>query len=212
MELILLESKVGREVFDEFLKTYFEENKFKTMTTEKFVAYLNERLIKPHQLDVNVDEWIYGPGIPDNIIIPESDRFEKVDAEVEKAVNGQIPDRQITTLWSSHEWLHFVRHLPRDLSEDKMSALDKAFGFSRSGNSEILAAWFELSISSGYIEQIMPELEGFLTKVGRRKFLTPLYRSLKENERIEDAKRIYGLAKPNYHSVARGTLEALLEV
>lgn len=210
--LTLLEEKAGRENFDQFLRQYFKAHRFKTLTTEEFVQYLNEHLIEKYQLDVNIDEWIYGPGIPENIPLPESGRFAQVDAQVEALEAGAETKALETADWTTHEWLHFIRHLPTDMAMEKMRAIDRAFGFSRSGNSEILAAWFELAIRNGYDAQIRPQVEDFLVKVGRRKFLTPLYRAYKESGQLATAREIYQKARPNYHAVSRHTMDKLLEL
>ena len=52
----------------------------------------------------------------------------------------------------------------------------EAFGFSESGNSEVLFAWLRMAIRNHY-KPAMPALERFLTSQGRRKFLKPLYRT-----------------------------------
>ena len=79
-----------------------------------------------------------------------------------------------------------------------------------SGNSEIAAAWLEASIRNGY-EPAYPRLEEFLTTVGRRKFLVPLYKALLAREGgKERALAIYQKARGNYHSVSTGTLDELL--
>jgi len=210
--LSMLEGKVGREKFDAFLREYFEKHRFETLTTEEFVQYLKDNLLDKYGVEANVDEWIYGPGIPDNLPLPESDRFAAVDQEAGRFQAGTAPEKLQTEGWTTHEWLHFLRQLPEDLPQDRMASLDQAFGFSQSGNSEILAAWFEKSIHNGYSEQIMPAIEAFLTKVGRRKFLTPLYRALKENGQLSQAREIYEQARPNYHAVSRNTMEELLEL
>ncbi|MCB0611976.1 MAG: M1 family metallopeptidase [Phaeodactylibacter sp.] len=210
--LTLLEEKAGRENFDRFLKQYFKAHQFQTLTTGEFVEYLNENLIDKYQLDVNIDEWIYGPGIPDNIPLPKSGRFGQVDAQVTALRAGSAPQALETGEWTTHEWLHFIRHLPTDMNPEKMKGIDQAFNFSRSGNSEILVAWFELAIGNGYASQIRPQIEAFLVRVGRRKFLTPLYRAYKENGQLETAKEIYEKARPNYHAVSRNTMDKLLEM
>jgi hypothetical protein len=46
--------------------------------------------------------------------------------------------------------------------------------------------------------------------VGRRKFLTPLYKALKTKGDIKLAREIYAKAKPNYHAVSTQTMDALL--
>lgn len=210
--LTLLEKEVGRENFDSFLRQYFDDHKFQTMTTEIFLEYLDENLIQKYNVEVDIDEWIFGPGIPESIPIPNSDRFKIVDQQVKVISNGDLPDEAISSEWSTHEWLHMIRHLPRDLSMKQMARLDDAYGFSTSGNSEIRAVWFELAISNGYADRIMPQIEQFLVQVGRRKFLSPLYQAMKENGYSKKAREIYSRARPNYHSVSRNTIDALLDV
>lgn len=211
--LMMLEEKVGREAFDIFLKNYFQTHAFQTLTTTEFIDYLNKNLIEPNQVQVDLDEWIYGAGIPDNAPKPSSDAFAKVEAEANDFINNaKAPQRLKTDKWTTHEWLHFIRFLPKDLSEKQMKQLDKAFTLANSGNSEIKFAWYELSIRNGYSKNIMPQIEGFLVSVGRRKFLTPLYRAFKETEQLEKGREIYAKARPNYHSVSRQTMDALLEV
>jgi hypothetical protein len=92
-----------------------------------------------------------------------------------------------------------------------MTQLDDAFHFSDSNNSEILNAWLLLAIQSRY-EPAYPALERFLTGMGRRKFLQPLYAELaKTPEGTEMALRIYKKARPGYHSVARQTVDEILD-
>ena len=92
-----------------------------------------------------------------------------------------------------------------------MAALDEAFRFTQSGNSEIQTEWFLRAIESGY-EPAYPALERFLTTVGRRKFLKPLYTELaKSPAGMEMALRIYRQARPTYHSVSRGTIDQVLD-
>ncbi|HYF35248.1 MAG TPA: leukotriene A4 hydrolase C-terminal domain-containing protein, partial [Prosthecobacter sp.] len=56
-----------------------------------------------------------------------------------------------------------------------------------------------------------PALERFLIRVGRRKFLVPLYKALMKTEAGQaEARRIYALARPNYHAVATSTFDELI--
>lgn len=198
-------NEVGQDNFDKFLNDYFEEHKFETITTTEFLNYLTDYF--GSDINLNSDNWVYGPGIPDNIILPDSDKFEKVDQAVKSFLSENVLSQHD---WSTHEWLHFIRSLPQDLSFEKMKLLDTAYNFSESGNSEILAAWLQLSIKTDYIENNETKLRSFLINVGRRKFLTPLYKALIENERKELAMDIYQKARPNYHSVSRSTMDDLL--
>ncbi len=209
--LKLLEEQVGRDKFDKWLSNYFKEHAFKTINTKQFIEYLTESLIKPNNVEVNIAEWVYGPGIPNNCPQVTSDRFNLVDAAVEQVQTKGASTIQTRT-WSPHEWLHFIRHLPTDLSQAKMKEIDNAFTFSKSTNCEIQAAWYEVAIKNGYFQNILPEIDQFLFEVGRRKFLTPLYRAFKESGNLEVGRKIYAKAKPNYHAISVQTMDGLLGV
>jgi hypothetical protein len=56
------------------------------------------------------------------------------------------------------------------------------------------------------------EMIQFLVRVGRRKFLTPIYKALVEADRKDHAQYIYQQARPGYHAVAQETLDKLLGV
>jgi hypothetical protein len=56
-----------------------------------------------------------------------------------------------------------------------------------------------------------PRLEAFLTSIGRRKFLMPLYGELKKTaEGRTRAKAIYARARPFYHPIAVESVDRLL--
>lgn len=205
-----IESKIGREKFDAFLKEYFNSHAFRTITTEAFIEYLKANLLEPNNIDMNIDEWVYNPGIPGNAAIPESDRLEKVETSINEFLADYAPGDLETEEWTTHEWLHFVRNLPDNLDSADMAKLDHEFNFTNTGNSEIAAVWFEKSINNGYTAAY-PKMEEFLIKVGRRKFLTPLYKALlKTPEGKQMALDIYTKARPNYHAVSINTLDNLL--
>lgn len=206
--LRLIEQKIGRQRFDAFLKTYFSEHQFQTMTTARFETYLAEKLGNP---GFDIREWIHQPGLPKNLPVASSDRFAAVDQIRERFLNGEAPATIPTNKWTTHEWLHFIRGLPIDLPAEKMETLDKSFHFTASGNSEVLAAWLELSIRNGYGIKVLSRIETFLMQVGRRKFLMPIYRAMLEKGMKEDAARIFLLAKEGYHSVSRKSVEGLLK-
>ncbi len=210
--LRLIEEEVGRERFDEFLKNYFEKNKFSVMTTEGFVDYLMANLLTQEQASkLQVREWIYEPGIPDNLPQVESGRFAAVDVALKNILNKKLyPPEGTAEKWTTHEWLHFINHLPEDINKEQLAQLDQVYGFTQSGNSEIVAAWFQPTIRHDY-EPVYPRVEDFLIHVGRRKFLTPTYEALLESGKAEMAKDIYAKARPNYHAVSRETMDKLLE-
>jgi len=206
-----IEGKVGRDKFDEFLKTYFDKFAFQTMTTDRFLAYLDEELLTPNQVELDVNAWVFGPGVPAGYAPPQSDRFARVEQVAEEWKSGKVAKDLPASEWTTFEWMHFLRYLPSEMTAMQMQELDDAFLFTNSGNSEITAKWLEIAINNHY-DPAYERLQDFLTTVGRRKFLVPLYTALVQTETGKVmARAIYEDARPNYHSVSRNTIDKLLE-
>ncbi len=210
--LRMIENKVGRKQFDQFLNNYFDEYAFKTISTEGFLDYYREHLIDGDTTlakDINIEEWVYEPGIPDNAPKINSKRFAQVEKMLKQWKNGTKPADLKTSHWTTHEWLHFLRHLPDTMSTTKMANLDQQFNFTNSNNSEIQAAWYEHAINNHY-EKAYDSIEQFLVKVGRRKFLTPLYTAMMESNLKDMAIQIYQEARPGYHTISRDTIDEVV--
>jgi leukotriene A-4 hydrolase/aminopeptidase len=205
-----LEDAYGRERFDRFLRAYFDEFAFESITTDRFVAYLKQHLLEGKEFP-HLDDWLHRPGLPPNAPRPQSDAFIKVDSVVNHWLAGKMPVTRIPARsWTTHETLHFLRALPSDLGKQHMAELDRAFAFTRTGNSEVLHEWLLLSIRQGY-EPAYGRLESFLREVGRRKFLKPLYEELaKTAEGRQRAARIFEQARPGYHPIAQTTVDKIL--
>ncbi len=199
--LRLIEESVGRAAFDAFLRDYFDRHAFQSMTTVQFAAELKKAFPS-----VEIESWINAPGIPANIPVVKSDAFEKVEDQV-RAFQAGAPMQ--TAKWSTHEWIHFLRHLPHPLTPEQMAKLDADFHFTASGNSEILHEWLLQAIENRY-RPAYEALERFLLRQGRRKFLKPLYEKLAKTD-PERARAIYAKARPTYHSVSRGTIDGILK-
>jgi aminopeptidase N len=207
-----VESVVGRQRLDAFLRQYFDAHAFQPMTAQQFVAYMNEHLFENEQeaAQVNAQQWIFEPGLPDNVPQITPTRFTAVDQQVTAFRNGTAPSQLQTRNWSTQEWLRFLRALPDTMSTQQMTALDQAFNFTRSGNSEILFEWFRSAIRNRY-EPAMPALERFLTTQGRRKFIAPLFQDLMDSGwGAARAREIYGRARPTYHAVTRNTVDGIV--
>jgi hypothetical protein len=212
--LRLVEETVGREKFDAFLREYFDKHAFQSMTTHDFVKELKEKLLSKAagaETRIDIDKWISGPGIPPNAPKVKSDAFQKVEEQVRAFEKGTEAKKLDTKKWSTHEWIHFLRALPASLSAKQMAQLDDAFGFTKSGNSEILHEWLMRSVELKY-DPAYAALEAFLLRQGRRKFLKPLFQKLAESdEGMTRARKIYEKARPTYHSVSRGTIDTILK-
>jgi len=211
--LKLIEIKAGRERFDKFLAKYFAAHAFKSITTQQFLAYLDSNLIQGDTVlakELNIKAWVYGPGIPYNCPKAGQERFAKVDAERGRFLNGTPPAYLDTKTWTTHEWLQFLRKMPIVMSLDNMKKLDDAFHFTNSGNSEIADLWFMMSVRAQY-DKAYPAMDKFLSAVGRRKFLEPLYgEMMKTANGKEMANSLYKKYRMNYHPLAQESLDKIV--
>jgi len=211
--LRLIEETVGRKVWDDFLKDYFNKYAFEVMTTKKFLAELDRELLQNHpkwKEKIRVEEWVFESGLPDNCPKVTSEKFAVVEENLQNWLEGAKVSTLKTENWSSSEWLHFVRSLPEELNNQQMEELDREFNFSQIGNSEIRAAWFEKVIPNNY-EAAQDDVEKFLIRIGRRKFLIPIYKAILNSKKGREwAIELYEKARPNYHAVSRQSVDQLL--
>ena len=206
-----IEEKVGREKFDAFLKNYFQSHAFGVMTTEGFIDILTTELLTKEQADaIGIDEWIYSSGLPANTAVVQSAELEKVDElrlkwEGEEIANEDLP----WSNWSYQERYRFLSNVNYNLSLSKIQSLDESFHISKIGNSEVLFAWFMLSIQAKN-EAVFLDLATFLEKVGRRKFVAPLYEAMENSGYHVTALSIYANCRVNYHAVTQNTVDETL--
>ncbi|MCK0157897.1 M1 family metallopeptidase [Cellulophaga sp. F20128] len=206
-----LEEKVGREKMDAFLKSYFKKNAFSTTNTEDFITYLNTNLLEKNSITFNTDEWIYQPGVPSNAAIIQSNAFSTVEKTLQSFVDTNGIDTNITKQWTPQEWVHFIRNFQEDIKIEQLQQLDDTFNFTGSTNSYISMVWYEQSILNNYHgNQVDSKISEFLNTVGRRWYVTTLFKAFKRADRLNEALLIYKKARPNYHAVTANTIDGLL--
>lgn len=208
--LVYLEEKFGREIFDKFLRKYFDDFAFQSISTAQFKTYLQRELLATNSDAVSmekVNEWLHEPGLPADAPQPTSDAFANVEQQMQRWLKG---GQLQTEEWTTHEWLHFINNLPLDLSAENMARLDREFNLTKIKNSEIAHAWLKLSIVKKY-EPARERLRSYLLTIGRNKLVSPLYRELaKTPDNLKWAREVYEQAKPGYHPLTQTVNEALL--
>ncbi len=215
--LRLVEESVGRDRFDVFLRGYFDRHAFTSVDTATFLDELRRDLLEPAGIsaeDLRLEEWVRGPGVPDNAPYFESDAFDIVDAEVKALLAGAEARSLETSGWASQQWVHFVRALPRVTQVALLADVDTAFGLSRSRNIEVATSWLELSIASGFALDDAGQADAvtdFLTRHGRAAYVKRVYTALAATPRgLERARQIYETARSGYHSVTRTVVDRVL--
>lgn len=213
--LQFLEQRFGRETFDPFLRSWFDDHAFQSANTDQFVEYLKKNLLskKPGAVtDAELKAWLDEPGIPAFATKARSRNFTIVDtARISWEGSDKLPSPQITSEWGTQEWVHFIDGMGKTLPVEKLAALDRAYHFTGTANGEIAMRWYPLAIRSGYAEA--NEAAGaFIERVGRRKLILPIYAELvKTPEGLAFAKAAFEKAKPGYHPITTASVQDMLD-
>ncbi|MFA4869038.1 MAG: M1 family metallopeptidase [Pedobacter sp.] len=209
-----IERAVGREKFDAFLRGYFDANAFKSLNTTQFLDYLNKNLIKGDkslEVKIDIDKWVYGPGVPDNVVAVGSERFKAIDALVAKWRKTGVVKGLSKEIVSSNEKRYFISQLPADLKAVDMAALDAEFNFTGSHNTDVQLAWYTLAIRHHY-NHANNNIKAYLLENGRMWHIIPLYKELMITpEGAKIARAIYKEARPNYHPMTYQAIDKLLK-
>lgn len=211
-----MEQQVGRSAFDQFLNQYFADHAFQSITTQDFVNYLQDNLLHQHPEKITmtqVNTWLHEPGMPSFFEPPTTQRFDAISQIASDWTTGKIPTRSIKTKkWTTQEWLHFLRALPKQLSFTQMQALDTHFELTQRQNSEVAHDWLLIAINNQY-QPAYERLIDYLSSIGRVKLIKPLYEAMMNHENLQNfASQIYQKARPGYHNIATQQLDPILKV
>jgi len=200
-----IEETFGRQMFDAYLKDYFDHFAFRSITTAESLAWLRAHLFAQNPklaAKIPLDEWVFQPGLPATAPKPASEAFAAIDSQTGDWMKGKKIE---TSAWSTQEWLHFLRGLPQKLDAAHMHRLDSLYHLTDSRNDEILDQWLLMAVRNRYAPAY-PKLEEFLTTVGRRKYVKPLYEAMNPQQ----AMAIYEKARPMYHPITQASIDALM--
>lgn len=206
-----LEQRAGRDVFDPFLRGWFDQHAFQSVTTEQFVSYLRKNLLETHPKvlsEAELEEWLYGPGIPASATRAVSTRLAALNATRDAWLKGDVKTAQLDTKnWTATEWMKFLNDIDEKAGAARLKELDQAFGLSRTGNNEVAFRFYRASANAGY-RDIRPAMEAFLMSVGRQKFVVPLYTALRKNPQDKAwAEGVYKKSRERYHPATQKSVD-----
>ena len=126
-----LEGRFGRPAFDAFLREYFDAHAFQSIDTEGFRAWLLSRLERPGAPKISVaeiDEWLYGQGLPATMPAVPQGVFDAVDRAAADWRAGKIATADLPVKdWVPQEWVRFLDKQPADLEDAKLADLRSSF-------------------------------------------------------------------------------------
>ncbi len=209
-----LESRLGRPAFDACLREYFDSHAFQSLDTAGFRSWLLAYLERPGAPAIpaaEIDEWLYGIGMPATTPPIPHGVFDAVDRAASEWRAGALRTDQLPVAgWIPQEWVRFLDGQPADLDDAKLAQLRAQFRLGADGNAEIARSWLALVVRTAY-EPAYGDLERFLLSTGRHKLVTGLYRDLARTPAgLELGRKIYARARPGYHATIRQAVERSL--
>ncbi len=211
--LATMERRAGRTVFDAFLRGWFDQHAFQSVTTDQFVAYLRKNLLAQHpevMPDAELNEWLYGAKVPAGAKPVISPRLALLDQHRDAWLKGALSTKELgMDKWIAIESMHFLNDIDGRASAAQLRELDQVYGVGRSGNNEVAYRFYLASVNAGY--DVSAPLQAFLMSVGRQKFVVPLYGALmKTPQGRQWAKDVYAQARERYHPVTQESVDKLM--
>jgi aminopeptidase N len=206
--LAALERAVGRPRWDAFVRAYIDRFRFTSITTEEFMAFLDSRL-PGASAEVDAARWLHEPGLPASSPVFSSPALERLAALAGGWERGERPGPEAAA-WTPAELLVYLQRLPRALDGPGCAFLDAAFGLTRCSNYEVLVEWLTLAAASDH-EPAFARLREVLGRVGRMKYLRPLYGALGHSPRTRAlAREIFAAHGHRYHATSRRLVESVM--
>jgi len=209
-----LEQRFGRATFDNYLKSYFNHFAFQSITTEQMLNYMKPNLIEKYPGKMSwaeVQNWVYGSGIPKDAPLPDSPHFDTIDQERSAFLAGQMAaDKLGAKDWNTQEWMYFLDRLPDITPLAKIQQLDAAWHLTGTPNAEIGMRWYSHAITAGD-KAVWPAAAEHMIRIGRLYLTVPLYKALVGTPGgLAYAEQVYAKAKAGYHPLTQQVVEDLI--
>ena len=208
-----LEQRFGRKDFDAYLKAYFNHFAWHSITTEQMLAYLKPNLIDKYPGKMSwaeVQDWVYGTGIPKGAPIPDSLQFDAIDRQRSAFLAGTLPAAKLDARgWNTQEWMYFLDRLPDMPTLAQVQAIDAAWHLTGTHNAEIGMRWYVHAIAAGD-KAVWPAAAEHMSRIGRLYLTLPVYAAFaKTPEGLAYAEQVYARAKDGYHPLTQQAIERL---
>ncbi|KAJ5630562.1 uncharacterized protein N7484_010662 [Penicillium longicatenatum] len=214
--LFYLENLVGKPKFDKFIPYYFTTFQRKSLDSYEFKASILsffESDAEASKLlnELDWDKWFYSPGMPPK---PEFDTSlvdvvyalaKKWETLPSSSFKPQVSDLEGLTANQIVVFLEQILRWEQPLRPELSKLMGEVYGLSKSENIEVSNLYFQVGMKAGDESVIEPTTE-LLGRIGRMKFVRPLYRNLQKINRPV-ALATFEKYKDFYHPICRGMVE-----
>ncbi|KAL4916889.1 leukotriene A-4 hydrolase [Aspergillus aurantiobrunneus] len=214
--LFHLENLVGKKKFDKFIPHYFTTYEGKSVDSYEFKSTLLEFFKSDVEASallkaLDWEAWFYKPGLPPKPDFDTSladivyELANKWSSLPESSFQPQSSDIQGLTANQIVVFLEQVLLFERPLTGDLFKLMGEVYGLAKSENIEVSSLCFQIGLKAGDRSAIEPTTD-LLGKIGRMKFVRPLYRTLQKVDR-QVAIDTFEKYRDFYHPICRGMVE-----
>jgi aminopeptidase N len=204
------EYAVGRERFDAFIQTYIHRFQFQSLTTEEFLAFLKTELPQVFE-KVDIQAWIYEPGLPDVWHRPKSRLFDEVQKVLGEYRQGVRPEKEQLQDWHRYQILSFLQGLPKRIPAEDCQYFNDILELEKKNDVALLSFFYVTCIVSGY-EGILPRVEQFMENIGRMLYIMPVVRAMIATDWSRGYMRsLFERVRDRHHQITVHTIEKFLK-
>lgn len=207
--LYYIEKLVGKDAFDRFIPYYFTKWQRKSLSSDEFKETLLEFFASDKESAsalsaVDWDSWFYKPGLPPK---PDFDTsmVDECYALAEKWADKNFkPAAEDVRGWTGNQivvFLEKIQLLPEPLTPSNSQAMGAAYNLFETNNVEVSSRYYRIGLRAKDTRVYEPAAE-LLGRVGRMKFVRPLYRSLVDVDR-DLAVKTFEQNRDFYHPICR---------
>jgi aminopeptidase N len=204
------EYAMGRERFDKFIHKYMKSFQFQSLSTEGFLEFLKAELPDVFE-KVNVQKWIYEPGMPEEWHKPQSHLYDQVEEILDEYKQGKRPTKEQVKDWGQYQTLSFLQGLPQKISVDDCKYFEDLLELEKANDAAFFSNYFATCIASGY-EEIIPRVEQFMETIGRIYYILPVMRALIATDwSREQARPLFERTREKHHQITISWVDGILK-
>ncbi|KAH8729105.1 leukotriene A-4 hydrolase [Phaeosphaeriaceae sp. PMI808] len=210
----------GKDKWDAFIPHYFDTFKFKSVDSYDFKSCLIDFFSKDTEANkkletIDWDKLFYAPGYPpkpdfDQTMVKScyalADKWEHLTSS--NSSNDFKPQATDIEGWVANQsvvFLEKVQNFADKFTAEQIHLLGHTYGYTTTQNIEVLSRYLNAGLMAKTKETYQPAAE-LLGRIGRMKFVRPMYRLLEKADR-DLAVKTFEKNRDFYHPICRQMVE-----
>jgi hypothetical protein len=180
------------------------------LTTEAFLDFLKAELPEVFE-KVDVQQWIYKPGMPEERHRPKSRLYNEVQQVLDAYQQSIKPTREKVQDWHRYQILSFLQGLPRKLPFEDLQYFEDVLELKKRNDVALFYYFYLIAIASEY-QAILPRIEGFIATIGRMLYVLPVVRLMSETDWTRPHIRpLFERVRDRHHQITVRSIEEILK-